>query len=269
MLFKDGEQFKSTIRKYSMCCKRELKIIRNEPNRVKIFHDEHNYCVRFRNKMVNVKVIAEHFEATIGDHPKMKLREIQRRVSSEMHVNVNMTRCRRAKKTVKDKLVRNFVQEFDMLWDYADELILKNPGNTIKMAVNRVRLESPPHFKRLYVCFGALKRGRKEGCRPILGLDGCFLKGPFKGLLLAVGECIDSWAWFLSLLIASLGMEDGFRYTIISDQQKDLEIAINDILPKVEDRNYARHVLSNWFGVAKDLFSKISKAWTKAFQRLH
>ncbi|MBA0819742.1 hypothetical protein Gohar_028385 [Gossypium harknessii] len=70
----------------------------------------HNYYVRFRNKMVNVKVIAEHFEATIGDHPKMKLREIQRRVSSEMHVNDNMTRCRRAKKMVKDKLVRNFVQ---------------------------------------------------------------------------------------------------------------------------------------------------------------
>ncbi|MBA0819743.1 hypothetical protein Gohar_028385, partial [Gossypium harknessii] len=136
MLLKDGEQFKFTIRKYSMCCRRELKIIRNEPNRVKVkyitskkfkwgifasynnmarcmqvkfFHDEHNYYVRFRNKMVNVKVIAEHFEATIGDHPKMKLREIQRRVSSEMHVNDNMTRCRRAKKMVKDKLVRNFV----------------------------------------------------------------------------------------------------------------------------------------------------------------
>ncbi|MBA0703273.1 hypothetical protein Goari_022157, partial [Gossypium aridum] len=34
------------------------------------------------------------------------------------------------------------------------------------------------------------------------------------------GECIDSWVWFLSLLTASLGMEDGFGYTIISDQQK-------------------------------------------------
>ncbi|MBA0845505.1 hypothetical protein Goarm_022822 [Gossypium armourianum] len=122
-----------------------------------------------------------------------------------------------------------------MLWDYADELILKNPGNTIKMAVNRVTLESPPHFKRFYVYFEALKRGRKEGCRPILGLDGCFLKGPFKGELLAV-------VWFLSLLTASLGMEHGFGYTIISDQQK---IAINDILPRVEYRNYARHVLSN------------------------
>ncbi|MBA0608848.1 hypothetical protein Godav_021019, partial [Gossypium davidsonii] len=29
MLFKDGKQFKSTIRKYSMCCRRKLKIIRN------------------------------------------------------------------------------------------------------------------------------------------------------------------------------------------------------------------------------------------------
>ncbi|KAK8366482.1 hypothetical protein V6Z11_A02G122500, partial [Gossypium hirsutum] len=36
MLFKVGEQFKSTIRKYSMCCRRELKIIRNEPNRVRV-----------------------------------------------------------------------------------------------------------------------------------------------------------------------------------------------------------------------------------------
>ncbi|MBA0626834.1 hypothetical protein Godav_004426 [Gossypium davidsonii] len=36
MLFKDGVQFKSAIRKYSMCCRRKLKIIKNEPNRVRI-----------------------------------------------------------------------------------------------------------------------------------------------------------------------------------------------------------------------------------------
>ncbi|MBA0730247.1 hypothetical protein Golax_025345 [Gossypium laxum] len=86
---------------------------------------------------------------------------------------------------VKDNLAGNFVQEFAMSWDYADELRLKNPRSTIKMAVNRVTPKSPPHFKRFYVCFEALKKGWKEGCRPILGLDGCFLKGPFKGKLLA------------------------------------------------------------------------------------
>ncbi|MBA0816210.1 hypothetical protein Gohar_000899 [Gossypium harknessii] len=97
---------------------------------------------------------------------------------------------------VKDNLAGNFVQEFAMLWDYADELKLKNPESIIKMTVNIATLESPTHFKRFYVCFEALTRGWKEGCRPILGLDGCFLKGLFKGDLLAdvEGECIDSWA---------------------------------------------------------------------------
>nr|KJB19062.1 hypothetical protein B456_003G083200 [Gossypium raimondii] len=138
---------------------------------LKMMHasDEHECCVSFRNKMVNVKVIAKHFEATIGDHPKMKLREIQRRVASKMHVNVNMIKCRKAKKMMKDKLAGNFLQEFAMLWD-ADELRLKNPGSTIKIAVNRVTPHSPTHFKRFYVCFEALKRGWKEGCRPVLGL---------------------------------------------------------------------------------------------------
>ncbi|KAG8478410.1 hypothetical protein CXB51_028232 [Gossypium anomalum] len=104
MLFKDGKQFKSVIRKYSMCCRRELKIIMNEPNRVELNALHQKKCKRrifascsnmarcIQNKMVNEKVITEHFEATIGDHLKMKLREIQRKVASEMHVNVNMKR---------------------------------------------------------------------------------------------------------------------------------------------------------------------------------
>ncbi|MBA0570756.1 hypothetical protein Golob_004370 [Gossypium lobatum] len=77
----------------------------------------------------------------------------------------------------------NFVLEFVMLWDDAGELRLKNPGSTIKMAMNRVTPKSPPHFKRFYVYFKTMKRGWKEGCKLIPGLDGCFLKGPFKGAL--------------------------------------------------------------------------------------
>ncbi|MBA0763534.1 hypothetical protein Gotri_012966, partial [Gossypium trilobum] len=106
----------------------------------------------------------------------MMLRKIQRKVASGMNVNVNMTKRKRAKKMVKNKLARNFVEEFAMLWDYADKLRLKNPRSIIKMTVNRVTPECPLYFKRFYVFFEALKRGWKEGCRPILGLDDCFLK---------------------------------------------------------------------------------------------
>jgi hypothetical protein len=76
-------------------------------------------------------------------------------------------------------------------------------------------------------------------CRSVIGLDGCFLKGYYGGMLLAAigrdpndqmlpiayavveGETKESWKWFLELLIADLG---GPRlcntYTFISDQQK-------------------------------------------------
>ncbi|KAK8609691.1 hypothetical protein V6N13_093107 [Hibiscus sabdariffa] len=350
MLFTDGKEFKDAIYKYSRCSRRELKIVKNEPKRisvkciastkcpwriyastnrqtrciqVKTFINEHNCPVSFKNKMVSMKVIAEHFEDTIKDHPKMKIREIQRRIQSELHVNVPNARCRRAKSLVTSRLAGSCKEEFALLWDYADELRTKNPGSTIKMAVNRVSDISSPHFKRFYVCFDALKRGWKEGCRPIMGLDGCFLKGPFKGVLLgavgrdgndqmypiawavAEGESTDSWSWFLSLVSTDLGMEDGFGYTIISDQHKGLEVAINDILPRVEHRNCARHVYANWSGrkrektfqfafwqivkstterewednkqvlskldekVAAELFGKQEKKWTKAFQGLH
>ncbi|GAV56914.1 LOW QUALITY PROTEIN: hypothetical protein CFOL_v3_00453, partial [Cephalotus follicularis] len=42
-----------------------------------------------------------------------------------------------------------------------------------------------PHaFKRVFVCYEAMKTGFFEGCRPFIGLDGCHLKWPFGGLLL-------------------------------------------------------------------------------------
>ncbi|KAK5834833.1 hypothetical protein PVK06_010511 [Gossypium arboreum] len=293
MLFKDGKQFKSAIRKYSKECRRQLKFIKNKPKRVvvrciaspncpwrirasyspvakclqiKTFQDEHHCSVSFKNKMVTATMIAQHFEANIKHHPKMKLREIQRRCASEMHVNVTIDCCYRVKKIVSEKMAGNHKDEFGLLWDYAHELRSKMPGSTIRMAVQRVTVDSLPHFKRFYVCFGVLKRGWKVGCRPLIGLDGCFLKGPFRSdFLTVVGrdannqmfpiawamvevECTNSWGWFLSLLSTDLGLEDGYGYTIISDQQKGLEIAISDILPRVEHSNCARHVFANWSG---------------------
>lgn len=35
---------------------------------------------------------------------------------------------------------------------------------------------SDPTFKRLYICLGACKEGFKVGCKPIVGLDGSFIK---------------------------------------------------------------------------------------------
>jgi hypothetical protein len=53
------------------------------------------------------------------------------------------------------------------------------------MKVDRLVPDIPAKFQRLYLSLATMKSGFLAGCRPIIGLDGCFLKGPHKGQLLA------------------------------------------------------------------------------------
>lgn len=93
-------------------------------------------------------------------------------------------------------------------------------------------------FKRLYCCLGPLKDGFRSGCKPLLGLDGCHLRGAFRGILLNAvaidpndgmypvawaqveAENNQSWDWFLGLLKDDLGIVNDAAFTFISDKQK-------------------------------------------------
>nr|KYP72114.1 hypothetical protein KK1_004696 [Cajanus cajan] len=86
------------------------------------------------------------------------------------------------------------------------------------------------------MCFKGCKESFLK-CRPVIGLDGCYLKGYFGGQILAAvgkdpnelmlpicfavveGETKDSWEWFLQLLIADLGgFSSCVSYTFIFEQ---------------------------------------------------
>lgn len=90
----------------------------------------------------------------------------------------------------------------------------------------------------MYICFNALKLGRKEGLRPLIGLDGTFLKVQYKEQILVAmaqdsqncfyplawvvvdKETTRTWIWFLQLLNNSLNLKDGENVTCMSDMQK-------------------------------------------------
>ncbi|KAH7839403.1 hypothetical protein Vadar_003713 [Vaccinium darrowii] len=104
--------------------------------------------------------------------------------------------------------------------------------------VERSTVQKSPTFKRLYICFDACKKGF-AACRPVIGIDGCHLKGLYGGILLAAvgrdpneeyfplafavveAENKDSWMWFISLLLDDVGSDR--TYTFTSDQQKNAE----------------------------------------------
>ncbi|GKA78968.1 mutator type transposase [Tanacetum coccineum] len=90
---------------------------------------------------------------------------------------------------------------------------------------------------------GSLKQGFKVWGREILGLDGCFMLGPWPGQIqttvgvdenngiypvayaIVKADCKASWCWFLNLL------------------GEDLAIAF--VFPSVEHRYYVRHIHEN------------------------
>ncbi|XP_074352824.1 uncharacterized protein LOC141691975 [Apium graveolens] len=60
------------------------------------------------------------------------------------------------------------------------------PGSTIQLMTEGQEMpDGRKRFKRFYICLAPLKNGFINGCRPLLGLDGCHLKGPYDGQLLA------------------------------------------------------------------------------------
>ncbi|XP_027061053.1 uncharacterized protein [Coffea arabica] len=121
-----------------------------------------------------------------------------------------------------------------------------------------------PRFMRMYCCLGLLKKGFKDGCRPILCLDGCHIKDRYPGQLLTAiavdpnnsfwpvawaaveKEAMEQWRWFLTLLSGDLKIQNQGHYTFMSDQQKGLDRALAEVLPNSEHRYCVQHMYRNF-----------------------
>ncbi|KAL0384319.1 UNVERIFIED_CONTAM: hypothetical protein Sradi_2826200 [Sesamum radiatum] len=148
-----------------------------------------------------------------------------------------------------------------------------NHGSIVKLQYNHDENDDElvssipvvPSFKRIFVGLDALKKGFLQGCSPFLGFDGCHLKGPYGGVLLAAigldgnnglfplafaiveSECKDSWCFFFQALDEMLGGFDVDRpWTFMSDRQKGLLECINDMVPHAINRRCARHLFANF-----------------------
>jgi hypothetical protein len=152
--------------------------------------------------------------------------------------DVSISKCKRAKKLVMEKIIDLSDGEYARVYDYQLELLRSNPGSTIAVTLNP-EIHHNNVFERMYMCLDGCKKGFLAGCRRVVGLDGCFLKGAFKGqLLCAIGrdannqmypiawaivevESYESWYWFIGFLQKDLQINNnGEGWVFIFDQQK-------------------------------------------------
>ena len=116
-------------------------------------------------------------------------------------------------------------------------------GSKMILQTEIIEPNTQPKFKRMYVRYNVQKIGflGVGGCRPLVGLDGCHLKGKFGGHILLTTvrdendniflvaldvveqENKDSWVWFLQTFVDDIGRPNELNLVFISDRQKVIQ----------------------------------------------
>ncbi|XP_019093372.1 PREDICTED: uncharacterized protein LOC109129544 [Camelina sativa] len=231
--------------------------------RIRKFNDKHSCIPNGECEMFKVPHIARLFLDKIRDNPEyfmpMKMEEI---IKERWKISVTRHQCQAARKKALIWIDKEYDEQFARLRDYAAEILESNKDSHVEVECVTTD-DGKDMFNRFYVCFDNIRRTWKETCRPLIGIDGCFLKNKVKGqLLVALGrdanngiypiawgvvkvENTDNWVWFMKLLKTDLGLNDGDGFILISDRQKGLIKAVQLELPKMEHRMCVQHIYGN------------------------
>ncbi|KAL0360355.1 UNVERIFIED_CONTAM: hypothetical protein Sradi_3720000 [Sesamum radiatum] len=284
MIFASKKEFRTVIQSHAITTRRNLKITKNDKRRIYAkcavdecdwkchalktkneqtfqigeYNPNHKCGVSYNVKNVKSSWSSGKYESSFRTDPKRNVKGFRNDVIRDIRVHVSKFQAFRAKHAALKAIEGKSEDQYAKLWDYAAEIRRTNPGSTV------------------------------AGCRPLIGVDGCHLKGPHDGVLLAavgidpnnnafpiayavVGrESRESWEWFLMLLRTDLGIERDYEYTFMSDKQKGLIPAFESIFPCCDNRFCVRHLHGNmkragFKGVAhKKLFWKAAMSTTLA-----
>ena len=263
-VFLDNNHFKDAIRAYAIHAGRNMKFLKNDSKRVRVgclgaqnkcqwsaycsyvrsrkiwqlrkLLDVHSCSREFKINIIKAKWLSETLDQTLIENPKLKINDVRQRALRKWNTHVSISTARKARAMAAYIVDGSFKEQYKRIYDYAHELLKCNPGSTIKIKVENDNDEAI--FQRFYSCLKACKDSFVFR-RPIIGLDGCFLKGKYGGELLSVVgrdandqllplayavvevENKETWTWFLELLIGDLGGIDVCgTMTFMSDQQK-------------------------------------------------
>jgi hypothetical protein len=217
---------------YGCKCKDE------ESFEIRSIQAKHTCTRKHRNSTVKSSWLADKLIDKFKVQPNMLMKAILGEVKDKWGVDVNDWQMYRARRIAKEMIQSKEKLQYNKLWDYCETVRQTNRGSCVMMKVERPLPDHPACFHRLYLSLAAMKRGFRAGCRPIIGLDACFLKGTYKGQLLSAisrddnnnmypvalavveAETKDSWIWFLETLVSDLGTPPVQGWTFISDRQK-------------------------------------------------
>ncbi|WVZ14096.1 hypothetical protein V8G54_011662 [Vigna mungo] len=175
--------------------------------------DNHTCNREHKVKLLNSKWLSKRLEKTI---------------SRKWNVGVSRSMAFRAKSIASDHADRCFKEQYKKIYDYANELLERNPGSTVKVEVE----ENVGKYGGELLT--AIARDANDQMLPL-------------AYAIVKVENKETWKWFLELLVEDIGGKAvQASLTFISDQQKGLMQAFEEVLPRVDQLFCVRHLYANF-----------------------
>ncbi|XP_071902773.1 uncharacterized protein [Coffea arabica] len=206
---------------------------------IKTIEDTHTCGFTYDNPLVNSGWVGRKYAEEFRTNPKVNMEHFRKTVMRENKCSFSKKQTYRARNRAFKIIHGSESDQYGKLGAYMNEIQKSNPGSSIILKTvdeSTSTATQQQRFQRLYVCFNGVKQGFLDGCRPLIGVDGTFLKGSVGGVLLiavgfdannsiypvayaiAEGENKESWAWFFKLLKEDLKIERDYELTIMSDK---------------------------------------------------
>ncbi|TQD99513.1 hypothetical protein C1H46_014849 [Malus baccata] len=208
MLFPNKQQLKEAIVYYTVKNGRNVWFKKNDKERIRAIcmkgcpfviygsrlHESTTFqiktlemnhvCTRDENVFwLNSKFLAERYANELMIDPDWSIELFRATIQKDYGQEVTTQQIYRARQRAEKLNRGTWVEQYNKLEQYAAILKQTNPGSTVFIKTQMrgdIRI-----FQRMYICFHACKIGFNQGCRPVIGLDGCFVKGQHPGQILA------------------------------------------------------------------------------------
>ena len=134
-----------------------------------------NYC------HVTYVVAGEHVaQQEVSGENRPTPKSVQTIVCTNLNTKVSYFKAWRGRQHAQSLIRGSSKESFYMLPSYCYMLEMANPGT-----ITHVEVDRESRFKYFFLAFGASIRGFNY-MRKVIGIDGTFLKGPYKGVLLVI-----------------------------------------------------------------------------------
>ncbi|KAL7185894.1 hypothetical protein ACSBR2_027782 [Camellia fascicularis] len=177
------------------------------------------------SKMVGSRLMSDIVHNDISDNPLTCPIEVKKKLKKQYDIDVSYRVAWLGVDKARSGLFGDFATSFDQLRWYLETGMRTNPGSVFELDMD----ESSGCFRRLYVAFHGCLYGF-QFCCSLLFVDGTFLKGRYKGHLLAA---------------TSNDGNQGRRLIFVSDCQHGLLDALSVVFPNTHYAYCLNHLKRN------------------------